>query len=209
MHLTRGDGHSPLHINHSNFLEFESSQSRPDLGWPTSVSPDTLCPPSLTDLRFKGVVEYLGVIVASIDVPRLNSLCITFFHRSHIHTPELVQLITRTPRLKAPDRVSVLFRHGVEAKLPSRTSGYGNVNLMPRVGFTAFVHDAGLCLGLSLYATMENLYVRGHRNSRPGWNGGTGNAPWLELLRTFSSVKNLYVSGDIVHMPYKSSLVAG
>jgi hypothetical protein len=41
---------------------------------------------------------------------------------------------------------------------------------------------------------LENLYIREDGYPRPGWQDDTENAEWLELLRPFTAVKNLYLS---------------
>ena len=46
--------------------------------------------------------------------------------------------------------------------------------------------------------TLEKLYIYEPRYSRPNWKVGMENDLWPELLRPFTSVKNLYLSEDLM-----------
>ena len=41
---------------------------------------------------------------------------------------------------------------------------------------------------------LEDLYIYEDPNSQPDWNGDIENGLWLQLLRPFTAVKNLYLS---------------
>ena len=45
--------------------------------------------------------------------------------------------------------------------------------------------------------TLEDLYIAEGRYSRLHWPDNIENTLWLELLRPFASVKNLYLSGQV------------
>lgn len=63
----------------------------------TCAAADMHCPPvACTPFQFRGVNEYLKGPVTRIEAPPSNDGEIVF------NTPQLVQFISRTPRLKAP-----------------------------------------------------------------------------------------------------------
>ncbi|KAF8502693.1 hypothetical protein F5888DRAFT_1113143 [Russula emetica] len=65
--------------------------------------------PSLIKIGFQGASEYLEVILARIDAPRLDELHITFFNQIIFDTPQLFQFISRTPTLTAPEKGHIKF----------------------------------------------------------------------------------------------------
>ncbi|KAF8502653.1 hypothetical protein F5888DRAFT_1665980, partial [Russula emetica] len=79
--------------------------------------------PSLTEIRFKGTSEYLEVILARIDAPRLNELRIAFFNQIIFDTPQLFQFISRRPTLRAPEKGHITFNSkAIIVEFPSQTS---------------------------------------------------------------------------------------
>jgi hypothetical protein len=156
--------------------------------------------PALTGLWFTGVSEYLEDLLEPIDAPLLLYLRITFFHQNNFHTPRLFQLIGRTPKLKSSDEVRVQFHNDiVRVRLPSRTMGDGDIiiEISCRESDWQLLSTAQVCASvLSLPPTLEKLYIYEPRYSRPNWKVGRENDLWLELLRPFTSVKNLYLSED-------------
>jgi hypothetical protein len=54
--------------------------------------------------------------------------------------------------------------------------------------------SAAFVLGARLVpcSTSEDLYIYWDGFSKPNWNDDLGNRRWFELLRLFSTVKNLY-----------------
>ena len=45
--------------------------------------------------------------------------------------------------------------------------------------------------------TFGDLYINEVAHSEPDWKDNIGNRPWLELLRPFTAMKNLYLSEKI------------
>ena len=98
--------------------------------------------PSLTEIRYQGISEYLEVILARIDTPRLDFLYITFFNQIIFNTPQLFQFISRRPTLRAPEKGNILFHdRGSNVRFPS-LSDYGELsgNPMHGVRMAAFIH---------------------------------------------------------------------
>jgi hypothetical protein len=181
-------------------LQFKYPYFLPDRDSRRPPPPTRSVLPALTDLCFTGVSEYLKDLVAPINVPLLSYLRITFFHQIDFHTPQLFQLIGRTPKLKTPNEVRVQFHNDVvRVRLPSRTMCDGDIiiEVLCRASDWQLLSMAQVCASaLSLSPTLEKLYIYEPRYSRPNWNYSTENALWLGLLCPFTSVKNLYLSED-------------
>jgi hypothetical protein len=183
-------------------IEFESPQSRPD---PTGrrPSPLTLASlPVLVTLEFRGVGEYLEDLVAHIDAPLLEHLRITFFHQLAFDTPQLNRFISRTPKFKARGEARVVFSdQSVSVKLPSTQTIDGELELvivceLLDLQLPSLVQVCRSSFPRAFIPTVENLYII--------VEGGFWDLPddiedgqWLELLRPFTAVKDLYMSYEI------------
>ena len=183
-------------------LHFESPQSQPDRTrqYPPPLTRSVLL--ALTDFRFKGVNEYLEVVVARIDAPRLNKLNITFFNDIVFDTPQFTRFVSRTPMLKRLETAWVTFQDDAAAvKLLSETSGKGEklkVTIPCRELDWQVSSMEQVCTScLPPLLTLENLYIYENPHRRIHWQGDIENAVWLELLHPFTSVKNLYLSESI------------
>ena len=183
-------------------LEFPSPQSRPDREsqHPPPISRSVL--PALTGFWFKGVSEYLEDLVVWIDAPQLDVLYITFLHQIRFNTPRLVQFVSRTPRFKEPQEVDVNFCFdAAEVRLMSCTSSdYGElaVEIPCEEWDQQLEFMAQVCtMCLPPLPTVETLgvYVK-DTYSQQDWDDDVENNQWLELLRPFTAVKDLYLSKD-------------
>ena len=99
------------------------------------------------ELKFKGVSNYLEVLVAGIDAPRLSTLYIGFFSEIEFGTPKLIQFICRTPSLKELERARASFDFGITRS----TSRHGHLTTAcsawesyAESGFTFFVSERDL-----------------------------------------------------------------
>ena len=136
--------------------------------------------------------------MACIDAPHLNYLFITFFNDIEFDTPELVHFIGRTPIFKAPDKARLVFLDtAVRIEFPLQPSGYGELN----VGISCKELDwqlSSLVEVCSLLfpplSTSKHLYIYERRPSLPNLQDDFENTQWLDILRPFIAVKNLYVS---------------
>ena len=191
-------------------LGFESPQSRPDQGSRRLPLPTRIVVPVLAFLKFKGDNGYIDDLVACIDAPRLNDLNITFFNQIVFETPQFMQFISRTPRLKAPKTADVTFgdslskdkKDTARASLRSETSGNGEVVVNVRceeLDWRVSSMEQVCTWCLPPFSTLENLYIvgQGRRSYR---QDDIENALWLELLRPFTTVKNLYLDEFAPHI---------
>ena len=180
-------------------LEFQSPQSCPDLESQPPFLPTRFVLPSLTMFWFKGVNEYLEEFLARIDAPQVNQLAITFFNDIDFNTPELIQFISRTPKLGVYDEASLIF-DGRQAlvRLEPRPKPSNHkmveVNILCQVSDWQLSSLAQICtLSLRPLLTMEDLYIE-DRYRRLNWKDDIEAAEWLDLLHPFTAVKNLYLS---------------
>ena len=182
----------------SLLIEFESPQCRPD---PKTRRPPpkrrTLLP-VLHDLQFKGVCEYLEDLMAQIDTPLLDDLAITFFNQLIFRTPQLTQLITRTPKFKAHDEARVYFSDvDVSVTLPQTIDGELELVISCNQAdwqLSCMAQICGESFPRAVMAVVEHLYILEDGNF--DWQENIENRQWLDFFVPFTSVKNLYISSN-------------
>jgi hypothetical protein len=122
-----------------------------------------------------------------------------------LDTPHLVQFIRRTPYSKAFRKAHITFyiTDIVMVNLSSQRAGRGELNLavsntLPERQILSLTQVCTSCL--PALPTLEDLYI--HWNLFEliceDWHDYIENHPWLDLLRPFIYVKNLYVSEKFV-----------
>ena len=197
-----GSALSSLTSLKSFLLEFPSSHSRPDQesrGPPPSTRSAL---PVLREFEFKGASEYLDDLVAHIDTPQLDKLEISFFENIVFNAPQLIQFISRSPIPSVLEIANiVLFETTIHLKFSSRTSGHGECKIID-------LHIS--CGGMDQLASsmeqifssclpplsmLEDLYVDVFSDLHP--NQTENNRLWLEVLRLFTTVKNLYLPFEL------------
>ena len=155
--------------------------------------------PVLTELWFKGVVEYFDDLVARIDAPQLKIMRITFFHQLILDTPQLSQFISRTPKLRTHNKARMAFSKGVSVTLPQILDGRLHLGISCRYHDWQLSSLAQLCSSSfpqALISMVEHLYIS--ESSRLPWPDDIENSQWLELLHPFAAVKDLYISSEFV-----------
>jgi hypothetical protein len=178
-------------------IGFESPRCRPD--WKTRRPPPQIRTvlPVLTKWRFKGVSEYLEDLLARIDAPLLNYFDIVFFHQLIFDTPQLTQFISRTPNFQPHNEAFVGFStHDVSILLLWTCGGWLALRVSSRQSDWQLSSLAQFCnsfVSRDLILAVERLYIR-NGPSRPQWQDDIENSQWLELLRPFAAVKDLYIS---------------
>jgi hypothetical protein len=183
-------------------LGFQSPQSRPD--WERRRLPPLKRSviPALWQFHFTGVTEYLEELVTHIDTPQLGDLNITFFNQIDFDCPRLAQFINRTPRLRALHEAHVeLYNDTARVQLRYWTHKFGLNNL--QIDISCMEPDWQLSSieqvcnsSSSPLSTVEDLYIK-HRYSGLVWkNDAIENTLWLQLLRPFTAVRNLYLSKE-------------
>jgi hypothetical protein len=143
--------------------------------------------------------------VAHFDAPQLVSLQTTFFDHIVFDTPQLGQFISRIPKLNEIDQININFEDNAAkaflSSISSRIFDYGELEMKfsCRRLDRRFSSLTRVCTSsLPPFSTLENLYIN---EFEPAYsNRRVENMPWLELLRPFRAVKNLYLSEDFA--PY-------
>jgi hypothetical protein len=178
-------------------IGFLSSRSRFDLESRSLPPPKRYILPALTSFDFIGVTEYLEGFVTFIDAPQLKYFRINFSFQIDFDTPRLAQFINRTPKLGKRD-AHVLFHNN-----------YARVGLLAESGTLEIsipylvpqqLSSIGQIFNSSLHplSTVENLYIEDQYSELVWNNNAIENTLWLQLLRPFASVKNLYLSRELV-----------
>jgi hypothetical protein len=167
--------------------------------------------PALTYFQFSGVSKYLENLMALIDTPELNRLFITFYQRVS-NTLELAQFVSRMPKLGLAHEARMVFhdlRVAIKVRLPSQIFGHklldvgissGDFRDSPMYGELdrQLSSLAQVCASLPTVSMVENLYIYEASPSELIWSENMESTRWLELLRSFIALKNLYLFKDFV-----------
>ena len=148
--------------------------------------------------------------MAFIDAPQLDEFKIQLSDIIEPDTPELLQFIRRTPRLTALDEARMILRDGIGSQVTfsSQTSrsgvfifelpesrGWSDVALMSLTQFCASSSESQFSPILSI---VENFYMYEDDEWKVGTTDDVEDGNWVEVLRPFAAVKNLYLSGGSV-----------
>ena len=182
-------------------IEFKYAQSRPPQGIRHPPSRRSVLP-ALARLKFIGVCEYLEDLVSRIDAPLLDHLFIRFFHQPIFDIPQLVRFISHTPSLEAYDEAYLIFsnRHAAFI-LPGRENQGLELGILcrrPDEQLSSLVQVCTSSFTQALVPMLEHLHMLENKFLRPRSQAGLEHNLWLEILRSFSTVKNLYLSRDFV-----------
>jgi hypothetical protein len=170
-------------------LEFESHPPRPVQESRRPSPPTRTLLPTLTQLSFQGISEYLEDLVARIDAP-LVYLRATFFLQPIFDNPQLAQFISRTPTLYVRDGAHLSFSDsGVGIALLSPPWTHPVEGLILRTPCKPSVWQlpslAQLCrssLPFRVISSLEQLYIRENKQLQPHWQDDIERNQWLELL---------------------------
>ena len=181
-------------------LRFKSPQSFPAQdGQPPPPSTRFVLP--LGDFYFRGVSEYLEDFLVRIDAPQLNYLEISFFNQIDFDTPQLIRFLGRTPSLKKFEKACIVFGGGaVGVKLSTRIPYLGalDVNILCNEFDWQLSSLAQFCNpSFRPLPIAEDLYIYEYQRSLPDQQDDFETTEWLQVLRPFNGVKDLYLSKDV------------
>ena len=178
-------------------LAFRALQSRPDPKSRHSLPSTRTVLPALRCFKIEGACEYLEDFLARIDVPRLNRFSIALFYQFDIDTSQLVQFVSRTPTLKAHDEAHVAINGDiVDVTLLSRTD-------LVRLTVQILFEESDFQLSsparvstssLPFLSMVKTLYIYDECDLLWEDEIRIENTEWLDLLRPYAAVENLYLS---------------
>ena len=183
-------------------LEFHSPRSHPDLINRPPPLPTHTVMPALTKLFFHGPSEYLEDLVSRIDVPLLAHIDVVFCDQRIFRTTQLVQFLSRTEKLSVFNRANLrvfLLSSGVTFFPESGPPDYLRVALKNSHGERRWQLSslARFCSSfLSPLSALESLSLEVNTSRSSNWQDDP--ARWLDLLRHFINVKNLYLDAKAV-----------
>ena len=178
-------------------LGFESPRSRPNPESRLLPPPTRSVLPALIKLYFTGVSEYLEDLLARIDSPLLDRLEIAFFHQLIFDTPQLIQFITRTPTLHV-DRARVDFTN-LHVRVTFQTTSSSHhltLAILCRKPEWQLSSMAQICTSFVPRLMVGLLSIRERSRSKLELQDDIEYNQWLELLRPFTGVKDLYLSKE-------------
>jgi hypothetical protein len=177
---------------------FPARRSYPQGGCRLPSPPTGHVLPAPTRFRFDAAnPAYLGALVDRIDPSRLELLQLFLYHQDFDDQQlELIQFISRAPKLVAHKKADVIFHDAcVDIILSSQGSGDGELSVIIKSNFLdsqlAFLAQLFTSL-LPPFPTLEGLYISARREVL--YDNDNWNTLWLDFLRPFASVKDLYIS---------------
>ena len=158
--------------------------------------------PSLTTFKFHGVKEYLEALLSQIVAPQLGQLSISYFNQLDFQVPELSEFISRAQNLCISrftcaqvdfnvDNVSVRFCE--PEALPAENHFALRISCR---GLDWQLGHLAQILGQlnTIHSNVGGLSIN-TRALPPGGKACGEDTVWLELLRPFTTVETLHVSG--------------
>ena len=180
-------------------IDFESPRCCPDRKSRHLPPRTRTILPFLTKLSFLGVGEYLDDLVARIDAPLLGELDVTFFCQLIFDTPHLAHFISRTPKFKEHDKAyaSVEFSDcAVWVKTLDRALTLAISCRQSDWQLSSLAQLCSLSFHQVLIPTVAHLYILEEGHFPPCWQDDIETSQWLELLHSFTAVKDLYISRE-------------
>ena len=186
----------------SLWIWFKPQTSRLEQRYPPPSNRVVL--PSLVTLNFHGFSEYLELLLARIDTPRLHSFKITYFNQLNFHVSSLSQFIDRAENFEWARLRHARIRFNISSayiKLDCEQGEHRISRFTLRVvckGLDWQVSHLARILGQSrtLVSNVGHLSID-EDDLQPGWQRDMDDADWLELLRPFTSVKMLHASEQL------------
>jgi hypothetical protein len=156
--------------------------------------------PALSQLVFLGGSKYLENLVARIDAPLLDFIFIRFFYRLIFDTAQLAQFMRRTTKFQAVNEAHVaIYGYSVQVESQLETPF---LTFDERSGFTiscdevdwepSYLEKVFSSFAPSIHM-VEHLYICGDRYLLSDLQEEIESTQWLDIFRSISAVKNLYV----------------
>jgi hypothetical protein len=177
--------------------------------WQIYLPPKTrVVLPTLTSFAFNGERTYLEDFVAQLDVPRLDSIDITFHDLADSQIPQLSEFINRSG-LKSSrfeyakicfgnrDTVFIDLNHVLDQ--PSYSIPYSiHISSCDDVDDKVWCMTPVLRQTSAMLSNVGRLEIDTERRSPPeGEDEDMDDIDWLELLRPFTAMETLHVCGKL------------
>jgi hypothetical protein len=176
-------------------IGFRSPRSRPDQPSPPRSIRTVL--PALNVFRFRGVSEYLEDLTSRIDAPLLRILYIAFFNQLIFNTPRLCSFISRAEKLRPQSQARMTF-YASTVEFFHGTLGRTRLTLVIQCKASDWQLSSlsQVCDSPFLSFNVEHLEIGDSEASYIGPHSqeDVESAQWLELLRSFTTVKRLSLS---------------
>ena len=182
------------------WLVFESPKSRPVRVTQRPHPPTRSTLLALTSFWFEGISEYLEDFMARVDAPLLDDFYIRLFNQLIFDTPQLAQFLARTPIIQPLVAIHIAFSYR-DVKVISPAS--------PRMKFIMAIScrqpDWQLSSLTQVFSssfpeafipTVEHLYISEDEDDWEPKEDDIEDGQWMEVLRPFTTVKDLYLSRE-------------
>jgi hypothetical protein len=158
--------------------------------------------PNLTHFWFHGTSVYLEVFVAHFDAPLLHSVKMTLFNEPSYDISELPQFIRCTETLMSLDKADLCFsKDSVEVTLSPQMETDDDTMLSLSVLCRESYGPPSLSdvfrSSLPPLSSSQCLQIRVEQYQRSQWQYDMDGIQWLELLRPFTAVKDLFISEEL------------
>ena len=185
-------------------LYFDSPQSFPfpDLTSRSPPPPTRTLLPALIHLLFQGENEYLELFVSGIDAPLLEGFSVTVFPQLSFDTPQFTEFVSRTPRLKSHDEATISFSDlAVLVAVPQLFSAGLTWQTLCMDSdsdwrLSSMVHICTSSISQVINPLVKYLFILDYQET---WDDNIENDQWLDLLRPFNGVQELYLSQEITN----------
>ena len=160
--------------------------------------------PTLVSFNFRGSDEYLDELVARNNAPPLDDVNLTLFGELRLSSAQFLRFVNQAQRIHALSQANVAFcGHRIEVTFltQARTAVHTNVSLefpcgeSDQLRYLARVCSSPLCL----LFTLERLNIFEYAHSPREWEEDDMEwTHWLNILRRFITVKDMYLSEQVV-----------
>lgn len=185
-------------------LSFSSPQSQSGQSSRRLSSLTRVDLPVLTHFRLEGINEYIEDFVARINTPLLQDITISFFNRLLFDTSQLYEFIGRVKNFNTLYQAEVRFqgeRAYITLSSPEVTVRCPNIVIyiscmQSEWQLSSLAEICGTSSSrwaLRLFS-LERLYMLVEYAPPGHWHDDMENIQWLELLQSFTAVKDLYLS---------------
>ncbi|KAI0287737.1 hypothetical protein BC826DRAFT_1188851 [Russula brevipes] len=156
--------------------------------------------PALSQFQFECHSKYLEDLLAHITAPLLRRLKIVFDGNVPIlGISQVSQFISRTEQFKAFNQANIIFRD--DTTIVSLISGEVELEMkaapIERREWRLLSFAQIYSSTLPLLSTLERIDITEGQRRLPIWLSNSENSQWLDFLRRFTTVKNLYLSRQL------------